>query len=142
MLDINNAEKQFKEYLKNFDTENEKNKLKIVHTYGVVKASEYIARDLNLSEEDIYLAKLIALLHDIGRFKQIKLYDNFIDNMENNDHADYGVKILFEENLIRKFIEDDKYDDIIYKAIFNHNKYKIEEGLNEKELLHAKLVKV
>ncbi len=26
MLDINNAEKQFKEYLKNFDTENEKNK--------------------------------------------------------------------------------------------------------------------
>ena len=53
MLDINNAEKQFKEYLKNFDTENEKNKLKIVHTYGVVKASEYIARDLNLSEEDI-----------------------------------------------------------------------------------------
>ena len=123
MLDINSAEKQFKEYLKNFDTENEKNKLKIVHTYGVVKASEYIARDLNLSEEDIYLAKLIALLHDIGRFKQIKLYDNFIDNMENNDHADYGVKILFEENLIRKFIEDDKYDDIIYKAIFNHNKY-------------------
>jgi len=93
MLDINSAEKQFKEYLKNFDTENEKNKLKIVHTYGVVKASEYIARDLNLSEEDIYLAKLIALLHDIGRFKQIKLYDNFIDNMENNDHADYGVKI-------------------------------------------------
>lgn len=61
--------------------------------------------------------------------------------MENNDHADYGVKILFEENLIRKFIEDDKYDDIIYKAIFNHNKYKIEEGLNEKELLHAKLVR-
>lgn len=128
MLDINNAEKQFKEYLKNFDTENEKNKLKIVHTYGVVKASEYIAKDLNLSEEDIYLAKLIALLHDIGRFKQIKLYDNFIDNMENNNHADYGVKILFEENLIRKFIEDDKYDDIIYKAIFNHNKYKIEDG--------------
>ncbi len=71
MLDINNAEKQFKEYLKNFDTENEKNRLKIVHTYGVVKASEYIARDLNLSEENIYLVKLIALLHDIGRFKQI-----------------------------------------------------------------------
>ena len=141
MLDINNAEKQFKEYLKNFDTKNEKNKLKIVHTYGVVKASEYIAKDLKLSEEDSYLAKLIALLHDIGRFKQIKLYDNFIDNMENNDHADYGVKILFEENLIRKFIEDDKYDNIIYKAIFNHNKYKIEEGLDEKELLHAKLVR-
>ncbi len=141
MIDIINAEKAFKEYLKSYDTEKDKNKLKIIHTYGVVKASEYIAKDLKLSEEDVNLAKLIALLHDIGRFKQIKLYDNFIDNMENNDHADYGVKILFEENLIRKFIADDQYDNIIYKAIFNHNKYKIEDRLNERELLHAKLIR-
>lgn len=141
MIDITNAKKQFKEYLKNYDTENEKIKLKIIHTYGVVKASEYIAKNLGLSQEDVDLAKLIALLHDIGRFKQLKLYDNFIDDMENNDHADYGVKILFEDKLIRKFIEDDQYDSIIYKAIFNHNKYKIEDGLNEKELLHAKIIR-
>ena len=108
-------------------------------TYGVVKASEYIAKDLKLTQEDTNLAKLIALLHDIGRFKQIELYNNFMDNMENNDHADYGVKILFRDNLIRNFITDNKYDSIIYKAIFNHNKYKIENGLNERELLHAKL---
>lgn len=141
MIDFTNAEKQFKEYLKDYDTENDKNKLKVVHTYGVVKISEYIAKDMDLSEEDIELAKLIALLHDIGRFKQIKLYDSFLDNMENNDHANYGVKILFEDNLIRKFIKNSKYDDIIYKAIFNHNKYKIEDGLNEKELLHAKIIR-
>lgn len=141
MIDIINAEKEFKEYLKKYDTQNDKNKLKIIHTYGVVKASEYIARDLELNEEDIELAKLIALLHDIGRFKQLKLYDNFLDTIENNDHADYGVKILFEEKLIRKFILDNQYDDIIYKAIFNHNKYEIEDGLNERELLHAKLIR-
>ncbi len=141
MIDFTKAEKEFKEYLKNYDSQNEKNKLKIVHTYGVVKASEEIAKDLKLSKEDIDLSKLIALLHDIGRFKQIKLYDTFIDNMENNNHAVYGVKILFEENLIRRFIKDEQYDSIIYKAIFNHNKYKIEEGLNERELLHAKLIR-
>ena len=38
MIDIVNAEKEFKKYLQNYDTENEKNKLKIIHTYGVVKA--------------------------------------------------------------------------------------------------------
>lgn len=141
MIDIVNAEKEFKKYLQNYDTENEKNKLKIIHTYGVVKASEYIAKDLKLTQEDTNLAKLIALLHDIGRFKQIELYNNFMDNMENNDHADYGVKILFRDNLIRNFITDNKYDSIIYKAIFNHNKYKIENGLNERELLHAKLIR-
>ena len=63
---------------------------------------------LKSSLKSIWKILTPKLLHDIGRFKQIKLYDNFIDNMENNDHADYGVKILFEENLIRKFIEDDK----------------------------------
>jgi len=52
------------------------------------------------------------------------------------DHAEYGIKVLFEDGWIRKFIKDDQYDDIIYKAIINHNKYKIEEGLNEEELLN------
>lgn len=141
MIDIINAENEFKEYLKNYDIENEKIKLKIVHTYGVVKISEYIAKDLKLPEEDINLAKLIALLHDIGRFEQLKLYNNFLDNSEAMDHADYGVEVLFRQNLIRKFIDNNEYNSIIYKAIFNHNKYKIEEGLNEKELLHAKIIR-
>jgi putative nucleotidyltransferase with HDIG domain len=141
MIDIKRAERAFKEYLNGYDIENERNKLKIVHTYGVVNACEYIAKDLKLNEEDTNLAKLIALLHDIGRFEQVKLYNSFIDNMENNDHAYYGVKALFEDGLIRQFIDETKYDDIIYKAIFNHNKYKIEGGLNDKELLHAKLVR-
>lgn len=33
------------------------------------------------------------------------------------DHADYGIKVLFKDNLIRKFIENNKYDNIIKKAI-------------------------
>lgn len=57
------------------------------------------------------------------------------------DHAEFGVKILFEENLIRNFIETSKYDDIIYKAIFDHNKFQIEENLNEIELLHCQIIR-
>ena len=47
-------------------------KLKVVHTYGVIEKSEYIGKELNLSNEQIELSKLIALLHDIGRFEQRK----------------------------------------------------------------------
>lgn len=140
MIDYENAMKAFKEYLTGFDTEYGKIDLKIRHTYGVVRASEYIARKLQLSDEDIELARLIALLHDIGRFEQIKQADSFIDSKE-MDHAILGNDVLFNKNLIRNFIQDKQYDSIISKAILNHNRLKIEDGLNERELLHAKLIR-
>ena len=143
MIDIVKAEKAFKDYLKEYDTESEKVALKVTHTYGVVKASEYLAKELNLSEEDTNLSRLIALLHDIGRFEQSKANNDVYDNADAMlfDHAEYGCKVLFENNMIRRFIEEDTYDSIIYKAILNHNRIEIEEGLSEKELLHSKLIR-
>lgn len=57
------------------------------------------------------------------------------------NHGEYSVKVLFEDGLIRKFIEDDKYDDLIKKAVYNHNRADIETGLTEKELLFAKIIR-
>ena len=140
MIDFKHAMKAFKKYLEQFDFQYGKIDLKIRHTYGVVKASEYIANKLNLNNEDIELTKLIALLHDIGRFEQIKQSDSFIDNKD-MDHAILGNDILFKNNLIRDFIEDTQYDNIISKAILNHNRLYIEDGLTERELLHAKIIR-
>ena len=138
-MDFELAEKSFQEYLKNYDTNDGSIALKIKHTYEVVKKSEYIANGLGLDKENIELAKIIALLHDIGRFEQIKEFGEFND--KKIEHAEFGVKVLFDNGLIRKFIDEDKYDNIIYKAIYNHNKYKIEENLNEKELLQCKIIR-
>ena len=140
MINYEKAKQAFNDYVKNYDIENEKVKLKIVHTYNVVEISIGIAKDLKLSNEDIELAKVIALLHDIGRFEQAKKYNSF-DDYETIDHADYGTEILFKDGLIRNFIEIDIYDDIVKKSIKNHNKFAIEEELSEKELLHAKLIR-
>ena len=140
MIDFKHAMSTFKKYLDNFDSQYGKIDLKIRHTYGVVKASEYIANKLNLNNEDVELAKLIALLHDIGRFEQIRQSDSFIDN-KNMDHAILGNDILFKNNLIRDFIKDNQYDNIISKAILNHNRLYIEDGLTERELLHAKIIR-
>ncbi len=140
MINFKHAMSAFKKYLKNFDSQYGKIDLKIRHTYGVVKASEYIATKLDLSNEDIELAKLIALLHDIGRFEQIRQSDSFIDNKD-MDHAILGNDILVKDNLIRSFIEDTQYDNIISKAILNHNRLSIEDGLSERELLHAKIIR-
>ena len=140
MIDFNQASIAFKKYLQDYDLEYGKIELKIRHTYGVVNASEYIAKELSLDDENIELAKLIALLHDIGRFEQIKKFDCFIDN-KNIDHAILGNEILFKNNLIRNFIKDAQYDNIIFKAILNHNRLSIENGLTDKELLHAKIIR-
>ena len=133
------AKKRFYKYLNQYDTENGSIKLKIIHTFEVVKNCEYIAKGLNLNTEDIELAKLIALLHDIGRFEQIKKFGCFDD--KKLEHAKFGIITLFENDFIREFIHEKKYDNIIKKAIYNHNKYAIEEGLNDKELLHCKIIR-
>ena len=133
------AKKMFYEYLNQYDTENGSIKLKIIHTFEVVKKSEYIAKGLNLNIEDIELAKIIALLHDIGRFEQIKKFGCYDD--KKLEHAKFGIITLFENGLIRKFIQEDKYDSIIKKAIYNHNKYEIEEELDDRELLHCKIIR-
>ena len=76
-MDFYTAKTQFNNYLKDYDCHNDKIRLKIVHTYGVVKESADIAARMKLSEEDTSLAKIIALLHDIGRFEQLKRFDSF-----------------------------------------------------------------
>lgn len=108
MIDFIKAQESFKEYLKDYDLENGSIKLKVKHTYEVVKKSEYIAIGLGLDRENIELAKIIALLHDIGRFEQIKEFNEFSD--KNIEHAEFGVKVLFGEKfLISKFVENRKY---------------------------------
>lgn len=140
MIDLEKAKKEFDKYINKYSKNDPKISLKINHTYGVINASEYIAKELKLKKEDLELAKLIALLHDIGRFEQAQKFNNFED-YKTVDHAELGIDILFNKRLIRTFIEEDKYDDIIYKAILNHNKYEIEEGLSSQELLHSKIIR-
>lgn len=140
MIDISNAKQMFDKYVNTFDMSNKMIKDKYYHTYRVCELSLEIARSLDLNEEDSSLVYLIALLHDIGRFSQVKIYNTF-DDLKSVDHAYLGYKILFEDGLIREFVIDEKYDNFIKKAILNHNKYEIESGLTEKELLFSKVIR-
>ena len=106
-MNYNNAKQQFEKYLDGYDSNNDKVRLKIIHTYGVVHAMEEICHRMQLSEEDTELARIIALLHDIGRFEQLKRFDSF--EPTTMDHAAYGVKVLFEEGMIRQFVPEDTW---------------------------------
>lgn len=141
MIDITRANLAFDEYVNNYDIKNQKIKLKIDHIKRVSKIAKQIATNLNLSKEDIELAEIIGLLHDIGRFEQVKRYNTFWDQKSVN-HGALGVEVLFKDNKIRNFITSDKYDEIIKTAILNHNVARADMKFsNEKEELHSKIIR-
>ncbi len=120
---------------------------KIVHIQRVSIMSQKIAASQNLSDEDVKLAGEIGLLHDIGRFEQLRVYNHFND-AKSMDHGKYSVEVLFKKDengrmLIENFSEEKNYDTI-KKALELHNKDL--SILNETELsthdrLHCKLIR-
>lgn len=138
VVDLDKAKKEFLRYTEKYDLENENIELKQQHSLRVMSISKEIARRLNLEKEEVDIATLIGLLHDIARFEQYTKFYTFKD-LQSFDHGDYGVEILNKD--MRKYIDTDKYDTIIKKAIKNHNKYQIEKGLTEKEEQFAKIIR-
>ncbi len=135
---MKNAVEEFIKYTEKYDLENERLKMKQEHSLRVMQVAKQIAERLNLEKEQIEIATLIGLLHDIARFEQYTKYKTFHD-LDSFDHGDYAVEILNKD--LRKYIETEKYDEIIKKAIKNHNKFQIEKGLTEEESLYAKIIR-
>lgn len=140
MIDIKKAEKEFNNYISKYNMNESNILMKIYHTFRVEEICEKIAISLGLEEEKIRLAKLIGLLHDIARFEQYKRFKTFSD-IKSIDHGNFAVEILEKDNYIRKYIETDKYDEIIKKAIYNHNKYSIEANLGKETEMFCKIIR-
>lgn len=138
-MDYTLAREIFESYLDDYDRTDDKVRLKIVHTYGVVGQAADIARRMHLSAEDTDLAKLIALLHDLGRFEQLRRFNSF--EPDTMDHAAYGVQVLFEEGMIRKFVEDSTWDPIIRTAVAKHSDYSLSGVSDARTLLHARIIR-
>lgn len=139
-IDYEAARQEFERYLDEYDREDEKIRLKIVHTYGVVACAQEIAERKGLDEEDVQLAKLIALLHDIGRFEQIRRFNSF--QPDTMDHAAYGAGLLFgKKAYIRRFLKTDVFDEIIREAIARHSDFALGELADGRTFLHARLIR-
>ena len=140
MIDIIKAKKTFDKHIKKYDMNNPKIMVKYKHSLRVSDLCVRLAKSLHLDEEKTSLIALIGLLHDIGRFEQNKLYNTFDDQLS-IDHGGLGVNILFDEGLIRDYIKSDKYDEIIKKAIYNHNKLEVPDTYSEEEAFFSKIVR-
>ena len=110
------------------------------HTFRVADNCKQIAEGISLSDDDIYLAWLCGMLHDIGRFKQVEERETFRDSKDFT-HAEYGCKILFGEGLISRFCDKKDWYDILYKAIYNHSFLALPGGLTRREELFCNIVR-
>ena len=72
MINRNTVKTRFTEYVEHYDASDPKVRLKIIHTEQVAKMCDAISAGLGLSEPDRDLAWLTGMLHDIGRFEQLR----------------------------------------------------------------------
>ncbi len=95
----------FRDYANSFrslDPEIEKNiDLKIRHTYRVCDNVSRIAKSLGMKRDDLALAEVLALFHDIGRFEQLKVFGSFNDRIT-VDHAKLGLKVLNRSGVLMR----------------------------------------
>jgi len=112
--------------------------LKQAHIKRVCDAILDIGRHEGLSEDDLALAEVAALLHDIGRFEQYRKYKTFSD-VRSENHALLGVKIIHENNVLRDI--DPEKAKVIIRAVAYHNKATLPADENGRDLFFMKLLR-
>ena len=103
-------------------------RLKRAHTAFVVRNAEAIADGEGFSEEEREVALAAALLHDTGRYEQLRRYDTFRDS-DSVDHAVFSHDIVVEKGWLDKVLGESKsevevvqWKDAILKAVLYHNR--------------------
>ncbi|MBE9547363.1 MAG: HD domain-containing protein [Proteobacteria bacterium] len=112
--------------------------LKEEHTRRVCSEILDIGKELGLNDEELRLAEVIALFHDIGRFDQYARYRTFVD-VNSVNHAEHGVKILRENGVLNDL--DESIRDMILRTISYHNRAALPQEETEKCLFLTKLLR-
>ncbi|MBN2040620.1 MAG: HD domain-containing protein [Spirochaetes bacterium] len=112
--------------------------LKKDHTLRVCGEILYIGESLGLKDDELNLAEIIALFHDIGRFEQYTRYKTFVDKKSEN-HAELGISVLNSSGILKNF--DSTAVELITKAVKYHNLASLPEDESETCLFYSRLIR-
>ena len=101
--------------------------LKLRHTERVVANANAIAAAEKFSPLEKTAAESAALLHDTGRYEQLRLYGTFRDS-ESIDHAEFSYETVVEKGWLGGW--DEKLRDTVLAAVRYHNKRDLPPGLD------------
>ncbi|MBR1553328.1 MAG: HD domain-containing protein [Schwartzia sp.] len=131
-----------RDYMKSYYNEDEEIQhamlLKEAHTGRVQNIIGELAAHLGLSEEDVVLAELMGLLHDVGRFRQFTVYRTFKDHLS-EDHAMAGLKLMEEHRLLEGLLPWEQ--SLVRFAVEWHNKKAIGPAPDACHLGYAKMLR-
>lgn len=132
----------FESFIKGFDQQGRDTlfcfSLKHEHSKRVSEESAAIARSIGLSEGETSLAKIIGLLHDVGRFPQYAYYGTFNDR-QSLDHGALGAAIIGDNELFRSINTNNRL--LIVNAVSHHNKAKLPGFLSQRYRLFVDLLR-
>ncbi len=112
--------------------------LKEKHTLRVHKEMRYLVDELGLSPNQRRIAEVIALFHDIGRFRQFIKYRTYNDCRSTN-HCLLGLDVLRETKILGNLGRKER--QLIEKAVKYHGRKELPQTLNGEPLLFAKLIR-
>jgi len=140
--DMSGLKKWIDEYINGYFTDdpvvNRAIMLKKDHTLRVCRNIKMLGNKLNLSDTEMMLAEIIALLHDIGRFEQFAVYGTFLDAVS-EDHAQLGLKMIRQHDLLP--FCDGKEHDLVISAVANHNAAALPGDKDATTLFFIKLIR-
>lgn len=139
-FDRRRALNAFAGYAARYNASDPKVKLKIDHTYRVAALCDRIAASLALPPDDRDLAWLCGLLHDVGRFEQLRQYGTFND-AESIDHAAMSAQVLFAEGRIRDYLDDPAWDELLRTAVAWHSAYRLPEDLDGRTRMFCQILR-
>lgn len=97
---------------------------KLNHTIRIVDDVSNLAEKLEFNDKFVQILKLAALLHDIARFPQAVNSNSFYDRecklFNGDNHAEYGYKMLYINNMFKDFDIDKKHRFAIASAVRYH----------------------
>ena len=129
----------FQNYISAYNPSDPKIRLKIDHTYRVAGLCQTIAKEAGADPD---LSWLCGMLHDIGRFEQVRRFNTFVD-AESVDHALLSSALLFDDGLIKTFAPDldNNLSQLLKTSIQCHSLYRIPEDLSKEEALYCNVLR-
>ncbi|MGD9110092.1 MAG: HD domain-containing protein [Phycisphaerales bacterium] len=140
---LDNIKSWFDRYVAGFYVEgddflNANIELKQKHSHHVCDQIQYITCELGLNEQQKTISEAVAILHDVGRFRQFQEHRTYNDFRSVN-HCRLGVEILRKHNVLAGLASEEI--GWIEKAVLHHGDKQLPQGLNGDALLYCKLIR-
>ena len=140
--DIPLIKEWFDNYTETFLTDDESFnaniRLKIDHSLRVLDRMTDIADELGPKGKKRRIALACALLHDAGRFEQLKRHNTFAD-IHSENHGELGAEVIQKENVLSNL--SPRPAEIIILAVKYHNARYLPDSLTAEQRFFAELTR-